>query len=421
MTGSDDSCTLDGGPRHRYRGRTNVLCLGGGQLGRMLGEAAARLDIALTVLDPTPDCPAAATASRQIRGSFRQYDDVLRAAAAAGAGRPDAVTVEIESVSVPALEHLANDGVPVHPAPAVIRVIQDKLAQRQRAAAAGLPVPRFAELPDTAEDPQGAAAVLETFGLPAVQKLRYGGYDGRGVAVVTSKGEPPRGGTEAEALGLPLAGASLIEELVDIRREISVLVARTPSGACRSYPPVEMEMDPDLHLVRAVLYPAAISEVTVAEAQRVAEAAVADLGDAGIFAVELFVTRDERVIINEIAPRPHNSGHLTIEAAETDQFEQHLRSILGLPLGSVGMRSPAAMVNLIGVDEEGATTYRGLEDALALDGVHVHLYGKQRCRPGRKMGHITAIADTRNAARDRALKAADTLRVAGFPGGDETP
>jgi 5-(carboxyamino)imidazole ribonucleotide synthase len=238
--------------------------------------------------------------------------------------------------------------------------------------------------------------------------------------VVTSIGETPRGGTDTEALGLPLAGASLIEELVDIRREISVLVARTPSGACRSYPPVEMEMDPELHLVRAVLYPADVSPATTAEARRVAEAAVDDLGDAGIFAVELFVTHDEGVIINEIAPRPHNSGHLTIEAAETDQFEQHLRSILGLPLGSVGMRSPAAMVNLIGVDEEGATTYRGLEDALALDGVHVHLYGKQRCRPGRKMGHITAIADTRDTARERALLAAETLTVVGCRCGDET-
>jgi len=413
------------------RGGTKVLVLGGGQLGRMLGEAAARLDIALTVLDPTPDCPAAATTAGQVLGSFRDYDDVLRAAGlesdrgdlepSEGPGeggdsysrRPDAVTVEIESVSVEALDRIAAEGIPVHPAPAVIRVIQDKLAQRRRAEAAGLPVPRFAELPDPSVDPEGAKAVLRDFGLPAVQKLRFGGYDGRGVAMLRRREETDGPGGEPGPADLPLAGPSLLEAPVDMDREIAVLVARTPAGQCRSYPAVEMEMDPDLHLVCAVLYPAEIPDATAKEARRIAEAAVADLGGAGIFAVELFIARDGQVIINEIAPRPHNSGHLTIEAAETDQYEQHLRGILGLPLGSTRMHSAAAMVNLIGTGEAGPTIYRGYEEALAMDGVHLHLYGKQTCRPGRKMGHITAIADTREAARERALRAAEALSVRG--------
>jgi 5-(carboxyamino)imidazole ribonucleotide synthase len=417
-------------------GGTPVLVLGGGQLGRMLGEAAARLDIALTVLDPTPDCPAAATTSRQVLGSFRDYNDVLRAAGlealseasdSAGKssgnqgvspGRPSAVTVEIESVSVEALDRIAAEGIPVHPASDVIRVIQDKLAQRRRAQAAGLPVPRFVALPDPSVDPEGAAAVLRDFGLPAVQKLRFGGYDGRGVAMLRRReetgGEETDGpGGEPGAADLPLAGPSLLEAPVDMDREIAVLVARTPAGECRSYPAVEMEMDPELHLVRAVLYPAQIPGATAEKARQIAEAAVADLNGAGIFAVELFIARDGEVIINEIAPRPHNSGHLTIEAAETDQYEQHLRGILGLPLGSTRMHSAAAMVNLIGTGEEGPTVYQGYEEALAMDGVHLHLYGKHRCQPGRKMGHITAIADTREEARERALRAAEALTVRG--------
>lgn len=364
----------------------------------MLGEAAARLDISLSVLDPSPDCPAAATTTQHIHGSFRDYDDVLRAARSVG---PDAVSVEIESVNVAALEELSAGGIPVHPAPELIRVIQDKLSQRERAAAAGLPVPRFAALPDPGTDPPAARRGLEIFGRPAVQKLRYGGYDGRGVAMVPEAGE------------LPLSGPSLLEESVDIDREIAVLVARTPEGASRSYPPVEMEMDPELHLVRAVLYPAEIPNEAAAEARRIAEAAVADLGGAGIFAVELFIARDGGVLINEIAPRPHNSGHLSIEAAETDQFEQHLRAILGLPLGSTRMHGAAAMVNIIGTGRTGPTVYEGLPAALDMEGVNLHLYGKRESRPGRKMGHVTAIADSRTTARDRALGAAELLSVTG--------
>ena len=400
------------------RTRGGILVLGGGQLGRMLGPAAARLDVPVTVLDPTPDCPAATTVARHIQGSFRDYETVLRTAEETA---PEVVTVEIESVEVAALRTLRDGGTRVHPAPEVLEIIQDKLAQRRRFQAAGLPVPRFAEVPGNA----GASEVLRTlqdFGTPAVQKLRFGGYDGRGVAVIPPAGEHGAAGAVGTGVTsgsagspLPLEGSSLLEERIDLAAELAVLVARSPSGALRSYPPFEMEMDRELHLVRAVVYPAATSPEVAEEAQRVAEATVAELEGVGIFAVELFVDAAGRVFINEVAPRPHNSGHLTLEAAETDQFEQHLRAILDLPLGSTQMRSAAAMVNLIGHDPEGPTQYDGLEEALAIPGAHLHFYGKHVCRAGRKMGHITATAEEPRGAVNAAMQVAETLRIHGGP------
>ncbi|MFO7781488.1 MAG: ATP-grasp domain-containing protein, partial [Spirochaetia bacterium] len=262
--------------------RTQLLILGGGQLGRMLGAAAARLDVELTVLDPTPDCPAAATARRQVEASFTDFDAVVAAAADA-----DVVTVEIEHVSTAALREIARGGTPTRPGALVLETIHDKLTQRRALHHAGVPGPRFAALPETgspgddhavaagASDAGAAAdAAAAAFGLPAVQKLRFGGYDGRGVAVFDR-------GTDA----VPLSGPSYLEELVDIEAELSVLVARGPSGETATYPPFEMEMDPELNLVQAVLYPAAMSPAVAAEAQRVAEQAVVAIGGVGLNAV----------------------------------------------------------------------------------------------------------------------------------------
>ncbi|MFW5728653.1 MAG: 5-(carboxyamino)imidazole ribonucleotide synthase, partial [Spirochaetota bacterium] len=360
-----------------------------------------------------------------------------------------------ESVEVAALRTLRDRGISVHPAPEVLEVIQDKLAQRIRFQAAGLPVPRFMEVPGEvgargATPPAGrehasgadgtkghvgtdrAAAgeqttdvrrALASFGLPAVQKLRFGGYDGRGVAVVAAPLQHADGRDPDTTPGaaLPLKGPSLLEERIDLATELSVLVARSPSGALRSYPPFEMEMDRELHLVRAVVYPAGTSPGIAEEAQHVAEATVAELDGVGIFAVELFVDTAGRVLINEVAPRPHNSGHLTIEAAETDQFEQHLRAILDLPLGSTHMRGAAAMVNLIGHDPEGPTQYDGLQNALGMPGVHLHLYGKHLCRGGRKMGHVTATAPDAHSAVDAALRAAEVVHIHGGAALDTAP
>jgi 5-(carboxyamino)imidazole ribonucleotide synthase len=377
--------------------RPRLLVLGGGQLGRMLGPAAARLDIATTVLDPTPACPAAATTDAQIVGSFADYTAVVEAAADV-----DAVTVEIEHVSTAALRDIASGGIAVHPDAAELETVQDKLAQRRALGEAGVPGPRFEALPDT-EDNAERHAAAGRFGLPAVQKLRHGGYDGRGVAVLP-------GDAQADAL---LPGASYLEDLVDIDRELSVIVARSVSGATAVYPPFEMEMDPDLNLVRAVLYPARLPEEVLTRAEDVARRAVEALGGGGVHAVELFATRSGEVLVNEIAPRPHNSGHLTIEAAETDQFEQHLRAIFDLPLGSTRMRGPAVMTNIIASGAAGQTAYRGIAEAVTGEGAHVHLYGKRQSRPGRKMGHITVCRDDRDDARRAAEHAAAVLTVTG--------
>jgi 5-(carboxyamino)imidazole ribonucleotide synthase len=370
-----------------------LLVLGGGQLGRMLGEAAARLDVRVTVIDPTSGCPAATTTDRHVLASFRDAEAIR---AVTEAELPDLATVEIEDVSTEALRELRERGVPVHPSPELLDTIKDKLAQRNALAAAGLPGPRYVEVgPDL-------SAAARTVGLPAVQKLRFGGYDGRGVARI-----------ETEAAALPLTGPSILEEQLELSTEIAVLVARSSTGETRSYEPVEMEMDPELNLVRVVAYPAGIPADTAREARRIAEAAAEALHGVGLLAVELFVTRAGKVLINEIAPRPHNSGHLTIEAAQTSQFEQHLRAILGLPLGSAEMRTAAAMVNLIATGPEGPTRYTGLPKILAVPGIHVHLYGKHHCRPGRKMGHLTAIGQDRRECVERALSASAGLRVHG--------
>lgn len=248
------------------------------------------------------------------------------------------------------------------------------------------------------------AEALSELGLPAVQKLRFGGYDGRGVAVVGA-------GAGATPAVLPLDGPSYFEELVDIETELAVLVARTSEGEMITYPPVEM--DPELNLVRAVLYPAAIPAAVAREADRVARAAAEAIGAVGITAVELFVTTDGAVLVNELAPRPHNSGHLTIEAAETDQFEQHLRAVMGLPLGSTRMRGPAVMRNVIGSGTEGPTVHEGMEQVLAVSGAHLHLYGKHRSRPGRKMGHLTVCREAIDEARAAAAEAVAALQVTG--------
>ncbi|NBC29005.1 MAG: 5-(carboxyamino)imidazole ribonucleotide synthase [Spirochaetes bacterium] len=385
----------------------HVLILGGGQLGRMLGEAAARLDVRVTVIDPAPGCPAATTTDRHVLASFRDTEAIL---AATERDLPDLATVEIENVSTEALRELRTRGVPVHPSPELLETIKDKLSQRDTLAAAGLPGPRYVEVASAPGDEAGNGALdlnaaARAVGLPAVQKLRFGGYDGRGVARVAAVAGKP-----AE---LPLSGASILEEQLELSTELAVLVARSSTGETRSYAPVEMQMDRELNLVRVVVYPAAVPADTTQEARRIAQAAVEALDGVGLFAVELFVTSAGKVLINEIAPRPHNSGHLTIEAAETSQFEQHLRAVLGLPLGSVEMRGAAAMVNLIGTGPEGSTRYTGLPEVLALPGVHLHLYGKRNCRPGRKMGHLTAIGQDRQESVERALSASAGLRVHG--------
>ena len=305
----------------------------------------------------------------------------------------DVITVEIEHVGVATLRRLRDRGMPVHPDPDALGVINDKLVQKERLAVAGIPVPAFG---------------VDPTGYPTVQKLRAGGYDGRGVKVLGSPGDKP------------LAGPSYYEELVEIRHELAVLVARSPSGEERVYPVVEMAFDPKANICSRVIMPARVDGRTAERATQAGLAAVRALKLVGVAAVELFVSADGEVLVNELAPRPHNSGHLTIEACETSQFEQHLRAIADLPLGPTTLLAPAVMLNLLGAPDLGdrrVPYWPGVRDLLRAAGppaaLHLHWYGKREVRPYRKMGHLTVTADRLDAALEAAERAEPWCSIGG--------
>jgi 5-(carboxyamino)imidazole ribonucleotide synthase len=356
-----------------------VGLIGGGQLGLMLAEAASRLDVEVHILDPDASPPAARAAVRHVRGSLDDETAIAELAAEC-----DILSYEIERGDPGALRRI---GIPVEPSPATLEIIQDKLVQRRFLARAGIAMPRFAAIDD--DDASGVASGVAAFGFPLVQKARRGGYDGRGV-VIHHDG---RSDGTLPASPLPWDSRCYVETAVAVRTELAVIVARSRSGETAIYDPVEMHFDPNLNLVDAVICPAAVSADKRDRAREIAGAAVSALPGAGVFAVELFVDDDGDVLVNEIAPRPHNSGHLTIEAAETSQYEQHIRAILDLPLGSTAFYRPAVMRNVLGGPVAGPTAYTGIANALQVPGVHLHLYGKRESRPGRKMGHITVTGD----------------------------
>jgi 5-(carboxyamino)imidazole ribonucleotide synthase len=358
----------------------------------MMTERAARLHLTTHVLDPSPDCPASTFAATQIVADF---DDAR--ALEALAERSDVVTFDIERGNLPALQELMDRGTPVRPGPRVLTLIRDKLLQRRFLEASGLPMPRYAEVEGPLED---AAA---RFGYPFVQKARRDGYDGRGVAVLQGP----------EDLQRALSGPSMIEERIDIARELAVIVVRGADGEMRCYPTIETLVDPRRAVLDGLLFPAPISPEQEREAWSIAATAVCALDGVGSFTVEMFLDRSNRLTLNEVSPRPHNAGHVTIEAAETCQFEQHLRAVTGLPLGDTRLVRPAAMVNLLaqGSKQRGPVRVEGLDRALALSGVRLHLYGKTEAWAGRKMGHLTVLDDDPSRALDRAMRARDCLRI----------
>ncbi|MEM8963821.1 MAG: 5-(carboxyamino)imidazole ribonucleotide synthase [Acidobacteriota bacterium] len=371
--------------------------IGGGQLARMTVPRAKQLGCSVTVLDPTPDSPGMQMADRRIVGAF---DD--SAALHELATSCDVTTFDIETVETSILEALAADGVRIVPSPRLLSTVQDKLAQKRAYEAKGIPTAPFAAL-DTP-----SLEAFEAFGFPLVQKARTGGYDGRGVAVLRSPDD----------LELALPVPSLVERFITHEKELAVMVARGLTGETAVYPVVEMVFDPRANILDELLAPARIDAELVRAAQELAIRTVEALDGVGVFGVELFSTPGGELLVNEIAPRTHNSGHYTIEACVTDQFEQQVRAIMGLPLGSTEQLRPAALRNLLGAPESvaGATMVHGLDEALALDGVAVHLYGKAQSRPFRKMGHVTAIADTLETARERAARAAELLVIEGSEG-----
>jgi 5-(carboxyamino)imidazole ribonucleotide synthase len=375
--------------------------LGGGQLGKMLALAAANWDFQVHCLDPVPDAPASrASAGHQV-GDFKNYDDVL----AFGRDK-DVLSIEIEHVNTDALRELERLGKVVHPSPRALDCIKDKGLQKEFYREHGIPTARF----EVFENEIALRNAVESgaWPLPLVQKTRTAGYDGKGVAILRT----------LEDLGTKLlVGPCLAEELAPIAVEIAVIAARNAHDEVAVFPAVEMDFHPEANLVEFLLCPARVSPLVAAEAEALAERVIRAFDICGLLAVEMFLTPDGQLLVNEVAPRPHNSGHHTIDSAHTSQFEQHLRAICGLPLGSTATKTPVAvMLNLLGEPgRQGPVRYEGVEACIALEGVHVHLYGKAQTSPFRKMGHVTITAQTIEKALEKADFVKKTLRVCAFP------
>lgn len=403
-----------------------VGIIGGGQLGRMAIEEAGKYLAEIEVLTPDYPGPASDLAHVVHIGSLLDREAILEFAS-----EVDVLSYEIEHVDVSALRELEASGKPVMPSADLLAIIQDKAAQKALWDEAGVPSAPWALVEGDLPDAQAIiAAARGAGGFPLVQKARRGGYDGRGVKAIGSEAEAQALGKAPEGMGL-LRCPSLAESKVDFAKELAVVVARGVDGSVAVYPCVEMVFDPRVNMCDSVLAPAEEGPAILDRAREVALAAVEALdraarreagqrgsptaGAAGVFGVELFLTRKGEVLVNEVAPRPHNSGHFSIEACASSQFDQYLRILLGLPLGSVDLLSPAMMVNLLGDPDSpsGEPEYRGLGEALAVPGVAVHLYGKREARPFRKMGHLTALGPSTAEARERAERARSCLSIRG--------
>ena len=369
--------------------------IAGGQLGKMLIQDASKWDIITYVLDPYENCPAGSIASVFVKGDYLDFDAVYRFGK-----QVDVLTYEIENINIEALHRLKAEGIKVVPDPAILELIQDKGRQKDFYRQHDIPTAPYQLYADQAEIRAAISAGQLNF--PFVQKLRKGGYDGRGVAVIDGEA----------ALGALLDGPSVIEEKVAIDREIAVIAARNQRGEVRCFPTVEMVFDSRANLVERLVCPAGIGEALAQEATQIASRLIETLGMAGLLAVEFFVDAQGRLLVNEAAPRPHNSGHHTIESVITSQFEQHLRAILNLPLGSTHLKMPAVMINLLGEKgHDGSVKYEGLTESMAIEGVKIHVYGKKHTRPMRKMGHVTVMAGDLAIALDRADQVKQLIKV----------
>lgn len=370
--------------------------LGGGQLARMTIQAAIPLGIDIVVLAEVENSPAGRLAQQEIVGHWNDEPTLRRFADAV-----DIVTLENEFVDAAVLAQLAAWDKIVRPGSQTLRLINDKLVQKQTLAAQGLPVPTFAAV----EHPDELQHYGSSWGWPLVLKARRNGYDGYGNATLHSVDDIE---AAIQRLGWPQR-TLLVEQMVPFVRELAVLVARTADGAMAVYPVAETVQQ--RHICHLVRVPAPVSSAIIDKAVDLACAAVQAVDGVGITAVELFVTADEHVLINELAPRPHNSGHFSIDACITSQFENHVRAVLGLPLGDTTLRAGSVvMANLLGT-RNGETQPRGLEQALSMTDVHVHLYGKHETRVGRKLGHVTALAPQLSDAEDAARRAADLITL----------
>ena len=374
-----------------FYGELQLGILGGGQLGRMLIQEAINYNVNVHILDPDKNAPCRKLCNRFECGSLSDFETVYNF------GKDlDMITIEIEKVNVDALEKLENEGVLVYPQSRIIRFIQDKGLQKQFFKQNDIPTAPF-QLISTKEN------LYETsIPLPYIQKLRKDGYDGKGVKKINSTSEIEQAFEEP----------SLVEALVDFKKEIAVIVARNDKGEIATFPLVEMEFNPEANLVEFLIAPSTLPFEVQTRADEIAKKIAEDLQIVGLLAVEMFLTKEGEILVNELAPRPHNSGHHTIEGNITSQFAQHLRAIFNLPLGATTTRTNAVMINLLGEPRyEGLAKYEGVEEVLAIEGIFVHLYGKKYTKPFRKMGHVCIVNDDRELAIKNARWVQETLKV----------
>lgn len=369
--------------------------LGGGQLGKMLLYDTRKFDIATNVLDPSKDAPAQYGAREFFQGDLMDYETVYRFGKTV-----DVLTIEIENVNLDALDKLEEEGLNVFPSPKTLRLIQNKGNQKDFYTTHNIPTAPYKRFKDIESLIQAAKA--NEVNLPFVWKSAQFGYDGNGVKVVR---------TITDLDTLPNVEC-IAEVMVPFKNELAVIVARSASGEIKTYPVVEMEFHPEANQVEYVICPARIDEAVADKARAIALKVSEKFNHVGLLAVEMFQTQEDEVLVNEVAPRPHNSGHYSIEASYTSQFEQHIRAILGLPLGNTDSKVAGIMVNLVGAEGyTGQVFYEGMEEILAIDGVTPHIYGKRETRPFRKMGHVTIVNSDMTEARKIAQQVKETIKV----------
>lgn len=374
-----------------FYGELQLGILGGGQLGRMLIQEAINFNVNIQVLDPDKNAPCRNLCNHFQCGSLTDFDTVY-----AFGRNLDLVTIEIEKVNVDALEKLEEEGIMVYPQSRIIRLIQDKGLQKQFFKQNNIPTAPF-QLISSKDN-----LFNTTMPLPFIQKLRKDGYDGRGVKKLLDEVD----------LETAFDAPSLIEEWIDFEKELAIIVSRNERGEVATFPCVEMEFNPQANLVEFLISPSTLPFEIQQRAEMLARKIAEDLQIIGLLAVELFLTKDGQLLVNELAPRPHNSGHQSIEGNFTSQFAQHLRAIFNLSPGNTAIRSNAVMVNLLGeAGHEGLAHYKGVEEILAMEGVYLHLYGKKYTKPFRKMGHICVINEDREVAIETARKVQQTIKV----------
>ncbi len=372
-----------------------LAILGGGQLGKMMLYETRKYDIQTLVLDPSSEAPCRISCNYFEQGDLMDYETVLNFGRKA-----DLVTFEIEGVNIEALKQLESEGIKTYPSASTLSKIQNKANQKKFYREKGIATADFAVF-DTLEELKKAIKE-EKVAIPFVWKSATGGYDGKGVSVIKD---------ETDLKQLP-KGECIAEHLIPFKNELAVIVARTPSGEIKTYPVVEMEFHPTANQVEYVICPARIDDHIAEKARKMAEKVSESFEHVGLLAVEMFQTETDDILVNEVAPRPHNSGHYSIEASYTNQFEQHIRAILDLPLGNTDSKVGGIMVNLVGAENyEGEVQYENIENIMAMEGVTPHIYGKKITRPFRKMGHVTIVNKDLSIARELAEKVKNSIKV----------